>query len=732
MLRQILPLHLIAGLIVPLPNYYNIADSTMESFILDVYNTHLKKTTRRNSSVKADDHLDGFLKVFSQNPRQFHGSYSKLLNSMQCLKVKKLFLWPRFRDEIQKSIVKGPEVIELMGNMPQNMRQIHDAILSVMQMCIDELVRENKSIDLSDLTIENTLFKSFHRYIRSQIDPIYHKIGKKFKQLIKDLDLLRRMANNLMQYDCVTFYEWLQDIKRNEISEDSIFVLLNEAHVIFDLALSRLYTSEKSGEAVKYKLILEEHPKLQLLDESLEEIYGLIGKMRSENENIMILVRDKHTVNLVTSYISCDNKDAYTLGLFKNHIMRQTNDRCSRNNFKRVSPTKSGTHLVPNVSLMNLVAEYETSLSVNNVYIPQSDENNFDKYFGIIKAAPSETNFKIIVHEIKETWKALSDYSPKFIILFDPTISVIREIEVYKASHPGTPIRVYFLMINSSIEENKYKFAISNELRVFESLIKEKASLVFPSESVHNETISLKNKIATKDVVIVDVREFRSKLPVILHLNNVDVVPQTLLIADYILTPDIAVERKSVADLIQSFTSGRLYNQMEQMCRSFRTPVLLIEFDETQPFGFYSIDQITTDINQNAISSKLVLMSKSFPKMRIVWTRSPYETANIFLELKKGKFQPDQKLYESSTESEVAESNENVYESVDILKKMPGIHDNNLSSVLDKGRRQCVSHQFSLATLASMSKTELENVMGLPDCKKMLDFLQTPLHSNKQ
>ena len=37
-------------------------------------------------------------------------------------------------------------------------------------------------------------------------------------------------------------------------------------------------------------------------------------------------------------------------------------------------------------------------------------------------------------------------------------------------------------------------------------------------------------------------------------------------------------ERKSLLDLIQSFLSGRLFRQMEIMCRFYRCPILLIEF----------------------------------------------------------------------------------------------------------------------------------------------------------
>jgi DNA excision repair protein ERCC-4 len=58
--------------------------------------------------------------------------------------------------------------------------------------------------------------------------------------------------------------------------------------------------------------------------------------------------------------------------------------------------------------------------------------------------------------------------------------------------------------------------------------------------------------------VVVDMREFRSTLPSLLHGAGVMVVPATLTVGDYVLTPDMCVERKSLSDLVASFNSGRL------------------------------------------------------------------------------------------------------------------------------------------------------------------------------
>ena len=55
-----------------------------------------------------------------------------------------------------------------------------------------------------------------------------------------------------------------------------------------------------------------------------------------------------------------------------------------------------------------------------------------------------------------------------------------------------------------------------------------------------------------------------------------DIDPVTLEVGDYILTPEICVERKSISDLIGSLNGGRLFNQATSMSRFYAKPMLLI------------------------------------------------------------------------------------------------------------------------------------------------------------
>jgi DNA excision repair protein ERCC-4 len=85
--------------------------------------------------------------------------------------------------------------------------------------------------------------------------------------------------------------------------------------------------------------------------------------------------------------------------------------------------------------------------------------------------------------------------------------------------------------------------------------------------------------------VVVDVREFRSSLPSLLHGRHTVVVPCMLTVGDYILSPDICVERKSIKDLISSFKNGRLYTQCETMLLHYKQPMVLIEFEQNKSFN---------------------------------------------------------------------------------------------------------------------------------------------------
>jgi DNA excision repair protein ERCC-4 len=197
--------------------------------------------------------------------------------------------------------------------------------------------------------------------------------------------------------------------------------------------------------------------------------------------------------------------------------------------------------------------------------------------------------------------RILEEMRPRFVIMYEPNPAFIRRVEVYRACHPNRHLKVYFLYYENSVEEQRYLSAVRKEKDAFTRLIREKGNMALviqndvavedPQEfflRTINTRIAGGGRIAATAQpprVIVDSREFRSSLPSLLHGRNLEVVPAMLTVGDYVLSPTMVVERKSVKDLIQSLNSGRLYNQCETMMQYYKTPLLLIEFDQNKSFN---------------------------------------------------------------------------------------------------------------------------------------------------
>ncbi|KAJ5266576.1 DNA repair protein [Penicillium angulare] len=271
-----------------------------------------------------------------------------------------------------------------------------------------------------------------------------------------------------------------------------------------------------------------------------------------------------------------------------------------------------------------------------------------------------EMNDLVVVHPYDGDMdeQLLEELRPRYIIMYEPESAFIRRVEVYRSSHSGRNVKVYFMYYGGSVEEQRYLSAVRREKDSFTKLIKEKG----------NMAVTLTHDKSAQDpqeqfLLVVDVREFRSALPSLLHGNNMVVIPVQLTVGDYVLTPDICVERKSIQDLMQSLRNGRLYNQAETMLQYYKSPLLLIEFDQNKAFtfdafatgsvrtesGFSSTGAATSSVsssisnpsNPKGAQHLLVILTLAFPRLKIIWSSSPYQTAEIFAELKKNAHEPD-------------------------------------------------------------------------------------------
>ena len=165
------------------------------------------------------------------------------------------------------------------------------------------------------------------------------------------------------------------------------------------------------------------------------------------------------------------------------------------------------------------------------------------------------------------------------------------------------------------------------------------------------------------------------------------VIPCMLTIGDYVLSPTICIERKSVRDLISSFKNGRLFNQAETMLQHYKHPMLLIEFDQNKSFTLDPFAEHTTAIataaNPSDLQSRLVLLTLAFPRLKVIWSSSPYQTAEIFEELKKNQDEPDPIKAVQIGLNAGEDPNDQSFNQTpqDMLRAVPGITAKNMNRI---------------------------------------------------
>ncbi|GMH40938.1 hypothetical protein BSKO_08842 [Bryopsis sp. KO-2023] len=810
-------------------NAHRVKDVSGEGFAVKIYRAGNKT---------------GFIRAFSDQPTNLSGGFGKVEKLMKALHIRKLSLWPRFQSSVRDDLEKVPiEVVEICQGLTPTMALIQDAITATIGALIKELKRTNK-IESSELTLENGMFKSFDELVRIQLNPIWHTVSWKTKQIVQDLQQLRKLSGYLLRYDAVTFLSYLERMRH--VGAQSVWLFHDASHTIFEQAKRRVYvlapdknpkeislekkkkrgsdwrgrsnyrgggrgggrnernagvTGSESNTSVtplSVRPILEQQPKWGTLRETLKEIQQERNKLGLETDEgkVLVVCRELYMCSQLMHAIA--DGGGLMKRMYKGYLAARSEERELREKNERRSRAQrpndiqaalqeggAGTNTVEDAALSKAA---EHVLEASNSFEPgqpsrkkqktrggrgrgrpgQRGRGKHDEPGKEISPQPHELEeiYDIAAEEaLPENCPLLSGVQflaldshddfvlwenfPEYVIMYDPDAAFLRQLEVFQAEIPDHPLRLYLVTYENSLEQHKYKSAIQKEIDVFTDVIENKGKITIPIDldtdsrnesAFRDEATDLQMGVGStvsrnlitrraggrkgqkpKSVkIVVDMREFMSTLPAVLYQKGFVIQPVTLEVGDYVLSPEIVVERKSLPDLFGSFQSGRLYHQAELMSRHYKTPVLLIEFEQDKQFALQSDQDLGQDILPTNIVSKIVLLALHFPKLRIVWSRSLHATAEIFASLKTNQDDPDMltaagvgEVPGSSRESVVNQS------AVEVLKKLPGVTNANYRLIMNA----C----SSLADLAKMPLPDLEKAMSSKKNAKMLrDFLDAP------
>lgn len=304
----------------------------------------------------------------TDEPESLLRGFGKVERVLKHLFVQKLYLWPRFHVTIAEALAASkPETIEMMQPLSRNMAGIQQAILVAMDGCMQELRKALPHIDLSDMTLQNGLLKQFDTHIRAQLEPEWHTISFRAKQLVNDLKTLRKLLEYLLRYDAVTFYSFVLSLRVANAQQrnPSPWLSTEAADELFRRSRNRVYLilPEESNEdqeatgmykelrtmlglRASLQLVLEEPSKWGLLTDTLREIEEAVRQTSStasslsdESERhlhparVLVLVKDDRTAQHIRDLIVKDGRtlmhERFVHALAQNNskLRRQVSDR---------------------------------------------------------------------------------------------------------------------------------------------------------------------------------------------------------------------------------------------------------------------------------------------------------------------------------------------------------------------------------------------------------------------
>lgn len=128
--------------------------------------------------------------------------FSPLSTMLRNLFLRKASLWPRFHVSVAQSLEgrKKAEVIELEVPMTDGMRNIQNAVLECVEVSISELKKANTGLEMDEWNVDSALHKSFDVIVRRQLDPVWHRVSWRTKQIVHDLTVLRQILQCVLLF----------------------------------------------------------------------------------------------------------------------------------------------------------------------------------------------------------------------------------------------------------------------------------------------------------------------------------------------------------------------------------------------------------------------------------------------------------------------------------------------------------------------------------------------------
>ncbi|KAF8754590.1 ERCC4 domain [Rhizoctonia solani] len=638
---------------------------------------------------------EGFIKAFSDQPEQFTYGMSPLKTIMKELHLRKVHIYPRFHEEVNKSLERRrADVVEIFPSMTPAMEEIHISLVQCMTATLQEIKRTNSTLDLEDINVESAYFRHFDAIVRRALAPVWHRVRPATKQLVNDLGTLRSLLVSLLSYDCVALHAYLETIvasnseantggKGQKRANQSPWLYTDAANVLLTSARRRCYVNiasehqqrlrdeaamdeefalldelEGRGTGSRKKVddkrpawlphtmepVLEELPKWKLLADVLKEIdESIIANSMNHSpgtNTTLVMLSDNRSATLVREYlayarastntsVSSSEPNPISEAMRKKDTARAeaasrrrrvrgagtTGAAAGRSGVKKEEDSAiAGQGIIAaeadevaeflatqqglgaTGSMLSNAQALETLLAAERSQLREGEEDEY----GLL-----EDEHTVLVRTYGDDGddQLLSEIRPRYIVMMEPNLDFIRRrgdtIELYLEG----PI---LTLISKTVEEHKFLAGQRREKDAFEALIKEKGSMVLTIEDPRQGYDPNDSVIRTISSRIAGGAEECTRPGQQLYIwSSIYAMRDDDGILQATSTADRFEENKSFT--LQAFQDTRVSARKK---------------DRAGPN--------TPEIDDWDIQSKLVLLTLAFPKLRIIWSSSPYATGHIY------------------------------------------------------------------------------------------------------
>ncbi len=284
------------------------------------------------------------------------------------------------------------------------------------------------------------------------------------------------------------------------------------------------------------------------------------------------------------------------------------------------------------------------------------------------------------------------------VILYEPVPSEVRMIQRRGRTGRKRTGRVKVLITNGTRDEGYYWSSVNKEVSMKNQLIDPdvleelNASAALRMENEKKVKVLEKPKKENNfPIVYADSREGNSK--VIRHLTEMemDVKIQSMAVADYQVSDEVAIERKTAKDFVDSIIDKRLFKQARELSEEFKKPILILEGD----------DLYAGMVNANAIRGSIASIALDFG-ISIIPTRNAQDTAamikRIAIREQNGERTPVQIRTDKKPLSLLEQQ-------LFIVESLPSIGPVNAKNLLE--------HFGSVSNVINASEKELQEVEGI-------------------